>query len=85
MSRALRRRYGRAGAQEGFRKVWFSTGGEKTAGLVVDTAKLRGLSVSEISRFFPRSEFRKMSRFHQSPVFPTWDAAFAYETVKGRR
>jgi hypothetical protein len=79
--RALRRRYGHvANAPGGFRKVWFSKGAEKTAALILPAAKLRSMSLGEISQLFPSSEFRKMTRFHQSPVFPTWDAAFAFNT-----
>ena len=77
--RALRRRYGHATSKEGFCKVWFSKGAEKTAGLIVPAAKVRGMSVGEISRLFPMSEAGKMHRLHVSPVFPTWDAAFAFE------
>jgi hypothetical protein len=77
---SLRRRYGRSTSKEGFRKVWFSRGSEKTAGLVVSAAKLHAMSVSEISRMFPMSEAMKMAKIHMSPVLPTWDAAFHYKT-----
>jgi GT2 family glycosyltransferase len=76
--RALKRRYGRAD-HKGFRKVWFSNGDEKTAGLVVAVDQVDGKSISEISRLFPPSEFRKMGKFHKSPVFWTWDEAFNFE------
>jgi hypothetical protein len=79
--RALRRRYGRAGAKEGFQKVWFSRpDGEKTAGLILPAAKLRGMSIGDISRLFPVKEGLKMHRLHTSPVFATWDAAFHFKT-----
>ena len=78
--RALKRRYGHAMPKEGFRKVWFSKGSEKTAGLVLPCAKLHGMSISDISRLFPMSEARKMGRLHTSPVFATWDAAFNFST-----
>ena len=78
--RALRRRYGRAEAHKGFRKVWFSNRNEKTAGLVVAAEKLDGMSIGDISRLFPMSEFRKMSKIHKSPVFATWDEAFGFKT-----
>jgi hypothetical protein len=77
--RALRRRYGRAAVKDGFRKVWFSKGSEKTAGLILPAAKLHGMSISDISRLFPMSEALKMGKIHMSPVFPTWDAAFQFE------
>lgn len=77
--RALRRRYGRS-MSKGFRKVWFSKGSEKTAGLVLPVAKLDGMSITEISRLFPPSEAGKMSRIHTSPVFWTWDEAFGFKT-----
>jgi hypothetical protein len=75
--RALKRRYGRA-ASKGFRKIWFSNGDEQTAGLVVAVDQLEGKSIADISRLFPPSEFRKMRKFHQSPVFWTWDEAFGF-------
>ena len=62
----------------GFQKVWFSKGSEKTAGLIVPAEKLHTMTVSEISRLFPVSESLKMGRLHTSPVFATWDAAFAF-------
>jgi hypothetical protein len=80
--RALHRRYGRArvrAPKEGYRKVWFSKGAEKTAGLIVPAAKLHGMSIGEVSRLFPLSEARKMARLHMSPVFSTWDEAFAFD------
>jgi len=63
----------------GFRKVWFSKGAEKTAGLIVPAEKLHGMSIGDISRLFPNSEARKMGRLHTSPVFATWNAAFAFD------
>ncbi len=78
--RAIKRRYGRAAVKEGFRKVWFSKGSEKTAGLIFPAAKLHGMSLGDISRYFPASESRKMGRLHMSPVFATWDAAFHFKT-----
>ena len=62
----------------GFQKVWFSKGSEKTAGLIVPAEKLHTMTVSDISRLFPISESLKMARFHTSPVFATWDEAFAF-------
>ena len=62
----------------GFQKVWFSKGSEKTAGLIVPAEKLHTMTVGEISRLFPISESLKMARFHTSPVFATWDEAFAF-------
>jgi hypothetical protein len=79
--RALRRRYGRAKAgapKKGFQKVWFSKGAERTAGLILPAEKLYGMSISEVSRLFPVKEGLKMARFHTSPVFDTWDEAFAF-------
>jgi hypothetical protein len=63
---------------KGFRKVWFSKGSGKTAGLIVPAEKLHDMSLGEVSRLFPMSEARKMGRLHTSPVFDTWDKAFAF-------
>jgi hypothetical protein len=62
----------------GFRKVWFSKGKEKTAGLILPNEKLHDMSMSDVSRLFPNSEAGKMARFHTSPVFDTWDEAFKF-------
>jgi hypothetical protein len=70
---------------KGFRKVWFSKGTEKTAGLIVPSEKLAAMSVSDVSRLFPYSEATKMNLFHQSPEFDSWEAAFAYDTTKAPR
>jgi hypothetical protein len=64
----------------GFTKVWFANGSEKTAGLILPTAKVHAMSVNEISRLFPTSEARKMKRVHISPEFETWDEAFDFKT-----
>ena len=40
--------------------------------------KLHTMTVGEISRLFPISEGLKMGRLHTSPVFATWDEAFAF-------
>jgi hypothetical protein len=78
-ARSLRKRYGRTSRPTGgFRKVWFSKGSEKTAGLILPATKLAGMSISEISRLFPVSEARKMGRLHTSPTFATWEEAFRY-------
>lgn len=49
-----------------------------TAGLVFDELKLKGKSISDLSRYFPTSEFRKMDRLERSPFFNSWDEAFHY-------
>jgi hypothetical protein len=62
----------------GFCKVWFTGPQGETAGLVISEEKARKSSTAELSRMFPTSEFRKMAWLHVSPVYDTWDAAFAH-------
>lgn len=65
--------------KQGFRKVrFYSKTHGATAGLVIDTDK-HSLTIGELSRLFPVSEFRKMDRLQASPKFSTWEKAFAYE------
>lgn len=40
------------------------------------------VTISEVSRLFPYSEAGKMERIARSPIFPTWDEAFAYTFEK---
>ena len=61
-----------------YHKVRFTNGDECTAGLIVTAAQAR-LPITELSRFFPRSEFRKMARVQISPAYKTWDEAFAHK------
>ena len=63
--------------------MWFSRGGERTAGLVLPNEKLATMSIGDISRLYPYSEAGKMARIHQSPVFETWDEAFAHDAKDG--
>lgn len=50
-----------------------------TAGLIVSETKLKGQSISDISRWYPYSEANKMDRLQRSPFFATWDEAFQYQ------
>ncbi len=50
-----------------------------TAGLIVSETKLKGKSISDISRWYPYSEASKMDRLQRSPFFATWDEAFRYQ------
>ncbi len=63
---------------EGFQKVWFSLGSEKTAGLILSAAKLRGMNTYDVARRFPKSRAVEMGHLHQSPVFATRDEASRY-------
>lgn len=49
----------RKSKKSGFRKVWFSKGSEKTAGLILPTEKLDSMTISEVSRLYPNSEAGK--------------------------
>jgi hypothetical protein len=49
-----------------------------TAGLIFDSQFYKVNSVSDISRYFPMYEARKMQTIHVSPAFDTWDEAFAH-------
>jgi len=64
--------------ESGFMKVMFTGSGGHTAGLVLP-ASMRNASTTELSRFFPASEFRKMNKLYLSKTYPTFDAAFAHE------
>ncbi len=68
----------------GYRKIWFSSRAGVTAGLILSEQTFKNTrSVEAFSRLFPHTEARYMTRFHYSPVFETWDEAFAYPTTKG--
>jgi len=67
---------------DGYRKIWFSGRGGTTAGLVLSEQTFQNTrSVEAFSRLFPHTEMHKMARFHESPVFATWEEAFAYPTT----
>lgn len=57
-------------------KVWWSTGEETTAGLVIDADRVRRLSLVELSRLWPHSEFAKMQTLHVGPSYTSWEDAF---------
>jgi hypothetical protein len=64
----------------GFVKVRFRDADNgATAGLVLSRTKARHTTVTDLSRMFPVSEFRKMSVLELSPVYPTWEGAFAHD------
>ena len=51
-----------------------------TAGLVIDSDKLKGMSITDVSRLYPMSEARKMRGVLQvSKDFDTWNEAFHYQ------
>ena len=62
-----------------YRKVMFSNGTERTAGLVVDANSIDVTDVAQVSRLFPYGEAYKMQRYHVSPAFATLTEAFAYQ------
>ena len=63
----------------GFVKVRFRDAANGvTAGLVLPHSEARHATVEKVSRMFPVSEFRKTSVLELSPVYETWDAAFAH-------
>ncbi len=68
-----------AGIPMPYRKVRFTSSRGSTAGIVVEAPKLAKMSISEVSRLFPVSESRFMSKIQTSPEFLSWDEAFAYE------
>lgn len=62
-----------------FHKVMFSSSAHgTTAGLVVDTEKVDVQDVAAVSRLYPWSACRQMSRYHVSPAYVTWADAFAH-------
>jgi len=66
--------------QSKWQKVRFgSARGEMTAGLVIDTDKCREWTVADFSRLFPYSEAGKMRVFYSSPVFTSFEEAFAFQ------
>ena len=61
----------------GYQKVRFSNEKGVTAGLVIDSDKLRNMSISEVSSLYPTREARYMTgKFERSPIYPTWEEAF---------
>ena len=51
-----------------------------TAGLVLDSDKLKSMTISEVSALYPMSEARKMRGvFQVSRKYETWDAAFNHQ------
>ena len=66
--------------QTQYQKVMFSSKNRgKTAGLVIESEKLAGMSISDVSRFFPYSEALKMGKLHVSPKYNSWEHAFEHE------
>jgi len=61
-----------------YKKIRFTGKRGNTAGIVIDE-NMFSLSVSDLSRLFPYSEAMKMERLEVSPVFDSWDDAFAYQ------
>lgn len=66
-----------------FRKFRFTNGKEHTAALIMESAKLIKMPVTEVSRLFPYSEAPKMRTFEMSPAYETWEQAFEYQFKKG--
>lgn len=62
-----------------FVKIMFYGSGGETAGIVMPMAKVRGKTVSQLSRFFPYSEAPKMEKIYISDEFDTWEKAFAHK------
>ena len=50
-----------------------------TAGLIIHRDRKTLQTVDSLSRLFPVSEAPKMERLQASPLFDTWDEAFAFE------
>lgn len=67
---------GTAGAEEGFRKVYWTDGERRTAGLIFTTQYLRGKTVSELSRHWPAFEAPLMKKLIMLPVCKTFEEAF---------
>lgn len=62
-----------------FVKVRFMSDVGATAGLVFTEAQMRMCSVSQLSRYFPSSEFRKMRTLQISRPYMSWEEAFDHE------
>lgn len=63
-----------------YRKIrFYSKQYGETAGLVIQHDGKTFHSVEELSRLFPMHEALKMQKFQSSPVFDTWNEAFAFE------
>ena len=67
-----------AGIPAKYVKVRFTGKAGETAGIVIEAAKAKAMSIPDLSRLFPYSESGKMSRVHTSPEFASWDEAFAF-------
>lgn len=60
-----------------FHKILFySRQHGRTAGLILKSSELDGKTISDLSRLFPLTEFRKMQNYYISEAFPSWEAAF---------
>ena len=63
-----------------YRKIrFYSKQHGETAGLVIQHDGKTFHSIEELSRLFPMHEALKMQKFQSSPVFDTWNEAFAFE------
>ncbi len=59
-------------------KFRFTNGTSHTAGLILETARLKAMTFPEVSRLFPVFESPKMHRLEMSPECATWEDAFNY-------
>jgi len=50
-----------------------------TAGIILETATFGGMTLTQVSRFFPWSEVPKMEKLEQAGPFESWDEAFEHQ------
>lgn len=59
--------------------MFYSPKHGRTAGIIITSDQLKNKSTAELSRMFPVSEFRKMTRLYVSRGFNTWNEAFVFQ------
>lgn len=71
-----------ASQYNGYYKVWFSNGTERTAQLIVHTDRFPpSTSIADYSRLFPMSEYPKMLKVIRTGFYDSFKEAF-YERSK---
>jgi hypothetical protein len=62
-----------------YTKFRFTNGKRHTAGLILETTRLKAMTFPEVSRLFPMYEATKMYRLEVSPEYATFNEAFAHQ------
>lgn len=62
-----------------YTKFRFTNGKRHTAGLVLETTKLKAMTFPQVSRLFPVFESPKMHRLELSPEYANFEDAFNHQ------